>query len=218
MGDTQTTTSAPIVTQYYDLSGFTSISNQLVGNVQFTQATTFSVAVSAPQSVLDIISVEVNNADLVFEFTSHAPFNPQVTIAVSAPSLEGYVLGGTGNFTAAGALSSAGLSLSVNGNGNINIPGYTGASINAVIAGSGNITVSAGAVPTESLNIKGMGNIDLSGVAATNVTTNTSGNGNISVNVSTSLDVKISGKGNVYYTGNAVVTQKITGMGKVIHQ
>ena len=209
----------PIVSQTYDLTNFSAISSSLDGNVYFSIADTYSVVIQAQQFILDIIEAEVVNNTAQFEFTTWiVPSHLPITITITAPSLVGVTMPGSGNFYTSSGVSGTSLNLVTNGSGSINFLSYSGQNLTTNISGNGNITISGGSVTTESLTLNGSGSMALSGIAAATANTTTNGSGNMHVNVTTTLNVTISGSGNVYYTGNPTINKRISGSGKVIQE
>ncbi|GAA4461449.1 head GIN domain-containing protein [Nemorincola caseinilytica] len=207
----------PSITKTYNVSGFTSIDAGLDGDVYYTQDSVYKVEIYAQSNVQDLIETPIVDGELRLQFKKFSSLrrHGKVVVYISAPSINGLGVNGSGNVYASQPISSASMALKVNGSGNLSINSYTGTSVSGHISGSGRITVTGGSVRSSELRTSGSGDIDMLGLQAENVTVHTSGSGTTTVSASNSLDVRISGSGDVYYRGNPSVYTSISGSGKV---
>lgn len=207
------------VTQTYSPGSFTAIDAAIDADVYYTVGSSCKVEIQAQQNILNIIQMQVvgNELQLQFEKYKNVRHHDRIIVNITAPSLTGLGINGSGDMRVLQAVEVNNLALKVNGSGSINIAQVNGSSIAASISGSGSISVNGGAVNNESLHISGSGNIDLQQVMAKYVATKTSGSGKTSVYVTDNLDVEISGSGDVYYLGNPSVHSYISGSGNVTH-
>jgi hypothetical protein len=212
-----TPSTEPIISKDYPESGFTSIANKIDGDIDFKQESPYSIVVSAQQFILDIISVQVTDSQLVISYLRPAPPHLPVSIAISSPTISGISVFSSGNFSSGQAIESDDLNLLQSGSGDISLASYTGQSLEAKISSSGDIVINGGSVSSDDLTVSGSGDMLLSNLVSEDATLKISASGDIKVNVTKTLNIKISGSGDVYYSGTPAVSSKITGSGKVIH-
>jgi hypothetical protein len=213
----KTSGDGPSVTKDYNLSGFTSIDAGLEGDVYYTQSSTYKVEIYAQTNVHELIETPIVDGELHLQFKKFSKLgrHDRVVVYISAPSVNGLGVNGSGHLRVTQPMNSA--NVKVNGSGDINIASYTGDYLSANISGSGHINVNGGTARSTDLHISGSGDIDMLNLDAESVKTNTSGSGNTTVSASKYLDVRISGSGDVYYRGNPSVNASISGSGKVSH-
>ena len=209
----------PVIANNYNFQGFTSIYSGLDGDVYYTQDSVYKIEVHAQSNIMNVIEVNVVNGELQLAYQKFTALgqHDRVIVYISAPSIEGLGVNGSGNLYALQPVSSANMNLKVNGSGDVNIFSYTGTNLSANISGSGRIAISGGTVNSEDLHISGSGTLDLLNISAFDVTTHTSGSGNMTVHAVNTLNVRISGSGDVYYTGNPAVYSSISGSGTLSH-
>lgn len=209
-----------LVNETRTTGSFSGIESELSANVAYVQGSDYKVELTAQQNILNVMETPVINNKLIVRFKNNVRVksHEQITIKVTAPSISGIGLSGSGNVNVLSPLSSNDLSFRLSGSGNIIVPQVACLNLEANISGTGNISIAAGTSMTEHLKISGSGSIDARNVLAKSVTTTTSGSGSMKVNVSENLNVTISGSGSVYYWGSPVVSTNISGSGKVLHQ
>lgn len=209
----------PSITKTYSLIGFNAINSGIDGDVYYTQDSTYHVEIYGQSNILDKIETPIENGELRLQFRKfeRIGWHNKIVVRISAPTLTGLGVNGSGNVYANQPVTSANMSVKVNGSGNVTMAGYTGADFTSQISGSGRIVVNGGKVQTASTRISGSGDVDIAGMQAESATVNTSGSGNVHVWATNTLDIRISGSGDVYYSGNPIVTTSISGSGKVRH-
>lgn len=209
----------PVVTQERTVSNFTGIDLSLCATVNYTEADSFKVEITAQQNVLNEIITEVNNNRLVIRLpwdTKLVSFEP-VIINISAPAVSDFAISGSGKIISSDTLHVSNSDFNISGSGDINIAGIITNDIDTRVSGSGKIVISGGSSATVTTDISGSGNTDLLGVTAGSAKVYTSGSGDTKLNVTNNLDAHISGSGKVYYTGNPAISADISGSGKLIH-
>ena len=212
------TGSGPLVTQTRTVAGFTGVSHKVHGKVNFKIGPVYKVEVSAQQNVLDVLYTDIISGSLTIGFKNNIRVreHEQITIDITAPTVDYLSLSGTGDMNVQGDLVTNNLYLTVSGVGNIYVQkAAVQNELKAKISGSGDIRVATGTALDENLSISGSGNIDFLDVVAARAETKTSGSGNMKVNVSQRLESTISGSGWVYYKGSPVVVTSISGSGQV---
>jgi hypothetical protein len=208
----------PVVTETRSVTRFGGVSAGIPGKVNVRIDPVFKVEVSAQQNILAVMRTRVINGILTIDFERNARVrsHDDITINITAPSIDYLRVSGTGDIDARGNMSSNTLDLGVSGSGSIIVENAVVADkLWAKISGSGNISMTAGSARNEELRISGSGNIDLGNVPAEKAETHISGSGDMKVQLSQRLDAHISGSGSVYYRGNPVITTHISGSGSV---
>jgi hypothetical protein len=106
-------------------------------------------------------------------------------------------------------------SFKIEGVGNADITGLTGADLELAIPGAASITAS-GRAGNETIDLDGTGKIDASDVAARDVTATNNGVGAIYVQGSGSLVLNVNGVGEIRYKGNPRNVEKhVNGLGRI---
>ena len=139
-----------------------------------------------------------------------------IRINISAPSITGLSLSGSGNLKVLQPYQSANSRLVVSGSGTMTINKLEADNIDANVSGSGELMIFNGTTKHQDADISGSGRIDMLGVVAKTARTKISGSGSVKLHVTDELNSKITGSGSVYYKGNPVVNSTVTGSGKVI--
>lgn len=208
----------PVVTETRSATNFSGLDLRMSGDVYFTRDAAYKVEVSAQQNILDKLETYVSNGKLVikFENDTRVRSHESVKVKVSGPDLTNVRVSGSGNVTSTNAITPGSLDLDISGSGGITLADVTSAYISTTISGSGDIKILNGTITEEKIKISGSGNTDLSNVSAAKATTTTSGSGDIWLQVSNDLDVTISGSGSVHYKGNPIIDTRISGSGKVV--
>jgi len=188
-------------------------------NVEITDAETNSVKVEAQPNLQEYIEVENNGSELHIRNKKGYDLRPdkEIVIYISAPSLKGVFLSGSGNIKSTNQIKGSDkFDLKSSGSGNISLDIET-TSMDASISGSGNITLKG---KTNDLDgkISGSGNIRAKEMQSANTSVKISGSGSAEVVATQKLDTKIAGSGDVKYWGDASVDSKVQGSGSVSRQ
>lgn len=208
----------PIVTEMRSVTGFSGVSAGIPGKINVRIDPVFSVELKAQQNILSIMRTRVNNGILTIDFERDVRVrsHDDITINITAPSIDYLRVSGTGDIDARGNMSSNTLDLGVSGTGSVTVENAVIADkLWAKISGSGNIAIAAGTVKNQELRISGSGNMDFGNVPAERAETHISGSGDMKLQLSQRLDAHISGSGSVYYRGNPVISTHISGSGSV---
>jgi hypothetical protein len=188
-------------------------------NVEITDGATNSVQVEAQQNLQEYIEVENRNGEL--HIRNKTRYNIQsdhdITVYVTAPSLKGIYLSGSGNLKSTNQLNGSDkFEINSQGSGNVNVDVET-SDLKASIAGSGNITLKGTTSELEG-RIAGSGNIKAREMQSANTSVQISGSGNAEVVATQKLNTNIAGSGDVKYWGDASVDSKVRGSGSVSRQ
>jgi hypothetical protein len=209
----------PLQTEDRAIANFNGLSTSIAGTINYTQAPFYKVQIQAQRNILDILeSYRIGN-ELILKFRNNVNVtnHSNITVNISAPSLESLQLSGAANVNVTGSFVSNNFNTNVSGSGNLTINNLQIAdAITARVSGSGYIKIFTGTAAAANAFVSGSGNIDLSAIAVQRAEAKISGSGNAKVNTIQTLDATISGSGDVYYWGNPVITTHISGSGKVI--
>ena len=191
--------SGQLASESRPVTGFTKVELSGTGELTIEKTGTESLAISAEDNLLPLLTSEVSGDTLVLgtkrntEIVTTKPINYALTVK----DLTGLTLSGSGNIRVS----------------NLSTPELT-----TKISGSGTITPS-GTADDQDLDISGSGRYQADQLASKTVNAGISGSGTASVLVSDALDVRISGSGTLTYTGDPTrVTQDVSGSGKLIKQ
>ncbi len=207
--------SGRVRTETRDVRRFTAIQVDGSGEVELRQGDRQSVVVEADDNVLDVVATEVRGSVL------HLGFKPgtrlwhvtRLRFTVTAPSIEGIRITGSGDVRCADRLRADSLSLSISGSGSIDADVDTEA-LSLDIQGSGAIAV-RGRTGDQSISLGGSGNVSSRDLVSADARVHVSGSGNVSVTASRTLDIDMSGSGHVQYGGGAAPTIRSSGSGSV---
>lgn len=210
--------SGPVVSEQRNISNYTAIDLQLNATIHYTEADSFSMEIIAQQNVLNEISTDVHDGNLVIRL----PWDTKIisysaiTINIAAPAVSDFTVSGSGNIYSNNTLHVLNSDFNISGSGKIEMASIETNDIDIRISGSGKLVVNGGTSTSAALTISGSGNVDIENVRCEQVEVNTSGSGDAIVFAANTLDVKISGSGKVYYAGNPTITKSISGSGKLI--
>jgi len=213
-----TDTAAFTSTNYATLQGFNSLKLQGPFNVYISIGTTEEVKIDAPAEALNDIIAEVNHGELSihnkhenwFKNAGRAWYSdknwwnrdnhPRVTVYITAKSLEGISVSGSGKVIVNDAVAAKDFNLTLHGSGKIETK-INVTTLHSVMSGSGNITVSGNA-GSSSVRISGSGKFSGRDLVTENSTVHISGSGHADVNASDKVSASVSGSARVSYAGN----------------
>lgn len=227
-----------LVTEYHDVSGYNFIVNSTAIDVTVVEADTFGLIMMIDENLADNIVISVTAGTLeirqnpIKNCISHT-ISP--SIIVSAPSIAGLRLSGTGNFTVP-ALSGNDVSVMLSGTGNIAIVSIKSSTLEITISGTGDLSVTeilcdeagitlsgtgnlnaAGAVSHGLFSITGSGDSYTPGLVLQTAAITVYGSGHVHTHITGSLNAIIGGSGNIYLKGNPTVHSNISGSGRIIY-
>jgi hypothetical protein len=185
--------SGNVITETRTVSGFDEIVLSGSGEVVVDINGTESLTIEAEDNIMPLLTTEVRDGRL--ELSTKSSISPTVTViyTISAATLDGLSIGGSGDITAAG---------------------INAESFDAEISGSGQIEVT-GTTDAIDLEISGSGRYAGANLVASIATVSVSGSGHALVNVTDTMDAEISGSGTVEYIGDPNVNSSISGSGDI---
>jgi hypothetical protein len=163
-------------------------------DVEVAVGSPMSVSVTADDNILPLVETKVSGDTL--DIDSKGSYNTHigVTVKITAPTLEG---------------------VSVSGSGNIHVTGLKGDEMEAGITGSGNVDLS-GAVGRLKAHITGSGDLKANDLSAKHVKVSVTGSGDATIQATEELDASVTGSGDVHYSGNPPEVRKnVIGSGDV---
>jgi hypothetical protein len=208
----------PVVTENRTVSNFTAISFGVPGDLYYTQDSIYKIEIEAQENILREIETYTSGNELKIRVRNHVNFESRedIRINVSAPSVSGLSLSGSGNIKVLQPYRPSNARLDVSGSGTMTINQLETNNIDVSVSGSGELLVFNGNSKHEDADISGSGRIDFLGIITNTAHTHISGSGYIKLYVTQELYSKISGSGTVFYKGNPVVNSTISGSGQVI--
>lgn len=204
----------------FEVSNFTAIKSDIVGNIEVKQASTTRVTAEGNEVMLDMLDVKMDNQTLVLTMNDRSKRrirnnSNKLTIFITTPNIVHIDSEGVGNITIKGSFETPELTIDSEGVGNINADLLKVGNVEIDSEGVGNITLGGKA---ESVFIKseGVGNINTSDLITKNATVKSEGVGNVSCYSSEYLKIDSNGIGNVTYYGKPKSTNlNKNGIGKI---
>ena len=172
-----------VIEKDMQLSGFDSIEVLGSADIDFTQASDFSVIVKANEEVFDYIDFEVENGTLVLKTKDNVTILAKdYDIYVKAPVLK---------------------EMDVKGAADFDIDGYESDSKMVIdVKGAGDVTLNNIKVPELSIEVKGAGDIDIDDLDAGSLTIDVEGAGDARVSGrADEASFKVSGAGSINARG-----------------
>ena len=153
------TVSKSRVTESRKVPAFNTLLIGAPASVHFTQGEPRGIKIVAPQSVIDQLTTKVVEGQLVVKYNKRHFRSSDIDIYITAPTLDGIVLNGTGDFECQRLSSERPVSMT--------------------LTGAGDIAIKELLCPAASLNLTGAGDIDLAFAKCGMVTCQVSGAGDI---------------------------------------
>ena len=195
--------SKKIITRQYNVTNFSAIKLEMIGNVEFTQSAKCGVEIKGPENYVKLFKVTVENGTLCISNMKNMHLGSDNTkmlkITISAPSLTNIRSKGVGNINI-GKLNVQNLEVINNGVGDINIDSISGSSLSINSLGVGNINIK-GTVHVASLTCSGVGDINADKLQAKVVDANCRGVGSITCFAIDSMTAAVKGVGSIKYKG-----------------
>lgn len=187
--------SGEVVTEERDVSDFTSVSLQGIGELFVDQTGSTSLAITADDNLLPYIETRVNADKLIISIKRNVAFSDvaELTYHITVAKLD---------------------SLELDGLGKITVDNLNGETLTVALDGAGDITVS-GEVERQTVKINGAGSYDAADLKSQEAVVTHNGAGLAVVQVNDQLDATINGLGTVEYIGDPQVTKDVNGLGSV---
>jgi hypothetical protein len=200
----------------FDVGKFESVALGGRHNVVVKVGGPHSVRAEGPEEVLDRLDITVSGGTLQIRDQRRGwslGDRPAATVYVTAPTIEGAAIGGSGNINI-DKVSGARFAGSIGGSGNIAVDRIKVGQATFSVAGSGNLKV-AGAADGLKVSVVGSGDVDAAKLAARTAHISVAGSGDAAVQASESAFVSIAGSGDVTVDGTARCSVSKLGSGNV---
>ena len=207
--------SANYITKTFETTDFSSIECDIPGDMIYTDGTK-NLTIDAPDNLMDLIIVEVDQSGELKIYTDHKRFKnlkKDITIKVSCPKLRAVDLNGAVDFEAPASMVADSLGLSLDGAGDIKIQELKAQAVDIEVNGAGNCTLN-GETGNLDITLNGAGDIEAGGSLG-DVRVRVSGSGNCTLSGDAGdVDIKISGAGDIEAGGSlGDVKVKVSGSG-----
>ncbi|PWG80029.1 head GIN domain-containing protein [Pararcticibacter amylolyticus] len=197
--------------------GFNAVHSAGAFDVYIKMGTTENLRLEGDEEQISKIETEVENGILKISYKRGINFrgwnNKRVSVYITARSIEGLALSGSGNMEVTGTVRSTKLNTKVSGSGNIRFTAAV-STLNASISGSGKIKAS-GSAGSADIAISGSGEFSGKELKTSDSNIKVSGSGNAYIHADKSLNAVVSGSGDVFYSGNPAVRQSKSGSGRI---
>lgn len=159
-----------IITRTVDAEGFSAISLSAVGDIYFTQSNTYSVEIEGQAYYVNKLSVGVSNGRLNINIESNGERHnnnniKDVTIRVSAPTLEKVEIEGVGKFVCEESLETKSFNASIEGVGSVKLADLKCDKAHLVLEGVGSMDVNLDCKGKLIVANEGVGKVKISGYA-----------------------------------------------------
>ncbi len=201
----------------YDISEFTSLDLELIGEVFYEQSDSTYLNVSGSSILIDALQVSDDNGALSIKLRNKQKFTgkKKLVVKVGSPHLAKVNFESIGSLRFKNKFIGDDLSINNKGVGEIIIDDFQVEKFNLVSKSIGSIKIK-GTSNSTSINSVGLGEIDASEFKSKKVKIVSEGVENLSVYAEDSIDITMKGLGNINYYGNpAEVKTDISKLGKV---
>lgn len=174
------------------LGAFTELEHDTVGEVIVTVGGKQSIEIEGDDNILPLLKTTVEGSTLKLE--SKENINPtKLTYRITVPTLT---------------------AVELNGVGDVNVKGVTGAKFAAELNGVGKLFL-AGEVETLEAELNGVGGLEAFDLSAKKGSVKVNGVGGADINVSDELTARCNGVGGIHYKGTPKLDAQADGIGKV---
>jgi hypothetical protein len=202
-----------------DVSGFTSIGSGGPFNVHVKIDGTESLKINGPADAISQIETKVEDGNLEIRWKDKWRNNGdkhwgKIDIYVTARSLTGVALAGSGDMTVDGTVSGDNVNVALSGSGNISTA-VKASDLHTSISGSGSVHLDGSADETK-ISVSGSGSLNAKELKTNTANVNVAGSGNVYLIAEKTISGHIAGSGNVVYSGNATEEDvRTAGSGRV---
>ena len=203
----------PVVSEDRQIDAATSVVLDTSGDLTITEGEP-SLVIHAPAAVLDRLTADVRNGELMLGVKPGTPgiLLGKISYELTLPSLERLEMNGSGDVDS--EVSASDLDVEISGLGNLDIDSIDASSVTLDVSGSGDVEFS-GRTDDLEVSIDGSGDVRADELESARASLEIDGSGDVEVAASDSLRVSISGAGSVRYSGSPEVEQDISGSGEV---
>lgn len=189
-------------------------------NLFITQDTLHRLEVEAGENLLPFITTEITNGKLIIRDNNRCDFlrsyKSEINVYISMLQLDSINFSGSGIIKSVKKITTPYLIIDCwNATGSVNMDIATGYTVANLHSGAADITLS-GVTVDAYLYSACSGWIFADKLASYYCLVNQGGTGDFSISVDNFIGVEIKSIGSVFFSGNPVVSQKITGTGKLL--
>lgn len=209
-----------MITKVLSLSDFEQIDLTNAAIVTISQGTSQEVKVIGHPNIISKIKATVLDKLWKIEFEDDCYRDYYLAVEILVPNIDLIKVSGSGEVIIEDFSNQSSLENTISGSGNITLNAFEGISnLKAVLSGSGSIKANkqVATLETLNLNISGSGNFHGYEINSKSSIVVVSGSGNTELTALNNLSATIIGSGNISYKGAPVITQNITGSGKLIN-
>jgi predicted ester cyclase len=196
-----------------DVSDFSAIQLQGVGQMQIVQGDQEYLTIDAEEKVRNRIASEVRNGTLVIEPAKDFRTDQPIIYYVGVKTLGNLSVSGSGAAMTE-ALTADELILEARGTSSITIASLTATTLQATLAGSSKVSL-AGTVERQDVTLQGTSVYDAGNLDSTDATISASDTAQAAVHANTTLTATASGVSKIVYSGDAAVTPSTSGVASV---
>ena len=190
-----------IITKNVTLNDFNAITSAGPFDVVYETGNTCKARITGPDNIVPLVKTDISNGNLSIRFgrDTHISGNPNVTIFVTAPTVSGYSVTGSGSILIKSKLDMAShdIKITVTGSGGITTRTIQCKSLNC----RGNISIK-GSAGEAVLKVTGSGNIDAGTLATKRTSASITGSGTIACHATDEINTSTTGSGYISYQGN----------------
>jgi hypothetical protein len=206
----------------FQVGAFQKVSLEGSHDVVVTVGGTPSVRAEGDKALIDRLDIRVENGELKigtqrneqgWSWNFGGNHHGHVTVYVTAPSLAGASIGGSGDMKI-DKVAGGDFSASVGGSGDMTVASVQASQTHFSVAGSGSITAS-GKAQQASISIAGSGDLVAGGLEIGDATVSVVGSGDVTARATQTADVSIMGSGDVTLSGGAKCSIHKMGSGDV---
>ena len=208
----------PETTRAFPVGDFSSIEVAGPYDVRVRTGGKPGVSVKGPEKILDRMVVEVDGGELQIRSKKTGLFgnkswgsHSSVVVEVTAPSLEGAAIAGSGDMTV-DQVKGAEFKGAIAGSGSLSVGALEVQKLKLSIAGSGDINA-AGTAAEAKYSIAGSGSVKAAKLDAQALKVSIAGSGDVAAHSAGTADIDLMGSGNVTVTGGAKCTVSKMGSG-----
>jgi Putative auto-transporter adhesin, head GIN domain len=206
--------SGNVVSESRNVSGFTEVALESIGDLAIQQTGSESLTIEAEDNIIPKLKTEVkdNRLTISIEPNTSIQATKPISYKLSVKDLNALELSGSGSIDAEN-INTNNLAVTNRGSGdvaaNVDIN-----NLKIAQGGSGEVKM-RGKADTQDSDISGSGTYQAENLQSKEAKIVANGAGEASINASDKLDVRINGSGSVEYIGNPTITQHINGSGEL---
>ena len=216
-GGTKITGSGVTMTETRPASGVRSVSLGVHARVELRQDGAEGLTITGDDNIVPLIETVVDNGALKIRWAGKGSYSAsyqKLEIVVTAKSIDGLTVGGSGKIHAA-QLAAGDLRATIAGSGGINIDQLDAKTLRVNIAGSGDLAA-AGRVDQLDVTVAGSGDLKAPKLESRTAKVSIMGSGDATVWATETLNATVAGSGDVKYFGKPHVSRTVAGSGSVV--